>query len=38
MSHDIVVQQHDGTLDVESEPGEFTEFIIRLPAAAAGAA
>ena len=35
ISHDIVVQQHHGTLDVDSAPGEFTEFVIRLPRAAA---
>ncbi|MBR0694706.1 GAF domain-containing protein [Bradyrhizobium lablabi] len=31
MSHDIIVKQHGGTIDVETEPGEFTEFIIVLP-------
>jgi two-component system, NtrC family, sensor kinase len=31
MSHDIVVKQHGGTIDVETVPGEFTEFTIRLP-------
>jgi two-component system, NtrC family, sensor kinase len=31
MSHDIVVKQHGGTIDVITEPGEFTEFIITLP-------
>ena len=31
MSHDIVVKQHGGTIDVETKPGEFTEFIITLP-------
>ncbi|MBL8204632.1 MAG: GHKL domain-containing protein, partial [Blastocatellia bacterium] len=31
ISHDIVVQQHRGQLEVETEPGEFTEFIVRLP-------
>ena len=31
MSHDIVVKQHDGTIDVKTEPGAFTEFIITLP-------
>jgi GAF domain-containing protein len=31
MSHDIVVKQHGGTIDVDTEPGIFTEFIIRLP-------
>ncbi|WP_128924458.1 sensor histidine kinase [Bradyrhizobium guangxiense] len=31
MSHDIVVKQHGGTIDVNTEPGVFTEFIITLP-------
>ncbi|TYO65888.1 GAF domain-containing protein [Bradyrhizobium hipponense] len=31
ISHDIIVKQHGGTIDVETRPGEFTEFIIRLP-------
>jgi signal transduction histidine kinase len=31
MSHDIVVKQHGGTIDVETVPGEFTEFKITLP-------
>jgi len=31
MSHDIVVKQHGGTIDVVSHPGEFTEFTISLP-------
>ncbi len=31
MSHDIIVKQHAGTIDVVTEPGVFTEFIIRLP-------
>ncbi|QIO35159.1 GAF domain-containing sensor histidine kinase [Bradyrhizobium sp. 1(2017)] len=31
MSHDIVVKQHGGTIDVATEPGVFTEFTIRLP-------
>jgi len=35
MSHDIVVKQHGGTIDVNTEPGVFTEFIITLPRAAA---
>jgi len=28
---DIVTQQHGGSIEVDSEPGEFTEFTIRLP-------
>jgi len=31
MSHDIVVKQHGGTIEVTTEPGEFTEFTIVLP-------
>jgi signal transduction histidine kinase len=31
MSHDIVVKQHGGTIEVVTEHGSFTEFIIRLP-------
>jgi signal transduction histidine kinase len=31
MSHDIVVKQHGGKIDVDTEPGSFTEFIITLP-------
>jgi len=31
MSHDIIVKQHGGRIDVETEPGEFTEFTILLP-------
>ena len=31
MTHDIIVKQHGGTIDVETELGEFTEFIITLP-------
>ena len=31
MSHDIVVKQHGGTIDVDTRPGAFTEFIIGLP-------
>lgn len=29
--YDIVVSQHGGSLDVVSSPGEYTEFIIKLP-------
>jgi GAF domain-containing protein len=35
MSHDIVVKQHGGKIDVDTEPGAFTEFIITLPRSAA---
>jgi two-component system NtrC family sensor kinase len=31
MSHDIIVKQHGGRIDVETEPGQFTEFKIVLP-------
>lgn len=31
ISYDIVVNQHHGDIRVESEEGEFAEFIIRLP-------
>jgi signal transduction histidine kinase len=31
LSHDIVVQQHGGTIDVESRQGEFTEITVTLP-------
>ena len=33
MSHDIIVKQHGGSIDVATEPGQFTEFIIVLPRA-----
>ncbi len=32
ISHDIVVEGHGGNIEVVSEPGEYTEFIINLPA------
>jgi two-component system NtrC family sensor kinase len=39
ISYDIITQQHGGTITVDSEPGAFTEFVIRLPRrAATGAA
>jgi chemotaxis protein histidine kinase CheA len=31
MSHDIIVKQHGGSIDVEMESGLFTEFKIVLP-------
>src|SRR5207253_8648311 len=30
MSHDIIVKQHGGTIDVETASGQFTEFTIVL--------
>jgi len=33
MSHDIIVKQHGGSIEVRTEPGQFTEFIIVLPRA-----
>jgi signal transduction histidine kinase len=35
ISHDVIVKQHSGIIEVESRPGEFTEFRIVLPRAAA---
>ena len=35
MSHDIVVKQHGGKIDLDTEPGAFTEFIIVLPRSSA---
>ena len=35
MSHDIIVKQHGGKIDVDTRQGSFTEFIITLPRAAA---
>ncbi|MDA9501473.1 histidine kinase [Bradyrhizobium sp. CCBAU 11357] len=29
--HDIIVKQHGGSIKVDTEPGEYTEFIITLP-------
>jgi signal transduction histidine kinase len=31
MTHDIIVKQHGGRIDVATEPGKFTEFTIVLP-------
>jgi two-component system, NtrC family, sensor kinase len=35
ISHDIIVKQHRGSIEVETQPGEFTEFKIVLPRTAA---
>ena len=35
ISHDIIVKQHGGSLEVDTQPGEFTEIRIILPRAAA---
>jgi two-component system NtrC family sensor kinase len=31
ISHDVIVKQHGGSIDVDTQPGEFTEFRIILP-------
>jgi len=38
LSHDIVVKQHGGSVDVATEPGQFTEFTITLPRTGAATA
>jgi GAF domain-containing protein len=38
LSHDIIVKQHAGWIEVDTAPGEFTEFRIVLPRAAASLA
>jgi two-component system, NtrC family, sensor kinase len=38
LSHDIVVKQHAGSIELDTQPGEFTEFTIVLPRAAASLA
>ena len=35
LSYDIIVKQHGGSIRVDTEPGEFTEFTIVLPRTAA---
>jgi signal transduction histidine kinase len=38
ISHDIIVKQHAGSIEVDTRPGEFTEFRIILPRTAASLA
>jgi signal transduction histidine kinase len=38
LSHDIIVKQHAGSIEVDTRPGEFTEFRIVLPRSAAAIA
>jgi histidine kinase/DNA gyrase B/HSP90-like ATPase len=33
ISHDIIVKQHGGSIEVDTQPGEFTEIRIILPRA-----
>jgi signal transduction histidine kinase len=35
ISHDIIVKRHGGSIEVESQPGEFTEIRVVLPRVAA---
>src|SRR6516225_3021720 len=38
ITHDIIVKQHSGSIEVDTEPGGFTEFKIILPRVAVSAA
>ncbi|MGA8155444.1 MAG: GAF domain-containing protein [Rhodoplanes sp.] len=38
LSYDIIVKQHGGSIEVDTQPGEFTEFKIVLPRSAASGA
>ena len=31
ISHDIVVKQHGGSIEIDTEPGQFTEIRVILP-------
>ena len=35
LSYDIIVKQHAGSIEVDTKPGEFTEFRVILPRTAA---
>jgi len=35
LSYDVVVKQHGGSIEVDTQPGEFTEFKVILPRIAA---
>ena len=35
ISHDIVVKQHGGSIEIDTEPGQFTEIRVILPRALA---
>jgi two-component system NtrC family sensor kinase len=35
LSYDIIVKQHAGSIEVETRPGEFTEFRVILPRSSA---
>jgi GAF domain-containing protein len=38
ISHDIIIKQHGGSIEVDTQPGEFTEFRLVLPRAGASQA
>ena len=38
ITHDIIVKQHSGSIEVDTQPGEFTEVRVILPRAAASLA
>jgi two-component system, NtrC family, sensor kinase len=35
ISHDIIVKQHGGSIEIDTQPGEFTEIRVVLPRVAA---